>query len=153
MRKKIISLIGILVMIISVFALMGCFPEPENTIPYELGKKTTDYFEDNLDTWEELLVLIESMDELIQVMQENEFKISPMYEESFFEDHVLILYFYIEGIANDMELRLRIEDNTLCISKKFDMINGQGDTALRAWTFMIEIKKADIPGVTEVEIK
>lgn len=59
-------------------------------IPFELSNKTTNYFD--TDERETLLQIVNSLDELTQLLVGNEFSISPMYEEFFFDDRVLVLY-------------------------------------------------------------
>lgn len=150
MLKK---LTGLIITVLLLFLLAACNPseEDEMNIPFEINDKTTNYFD--ADGREVLLQMVNSLDELTQLLVENEFSISPMYEESFFEEYTLILYFFVAEVYNELDITIKAEDGSLSLNKTFDLPDGLGLTAERFWTFMIEIKNIDIVNFTQIKIK
>lgn len=144
---------GLIITVLLLFLLAACNPseEDEMNIPYEINDKTTNYFD--ADGREVLLQMVNSLDELTQLLVENEFSISPMYEESFFEEYTLILYFFVAEVYNELDITIKAEDGSLSLYKTFDLPDGLGLTAERFWTFMIEIKNIDIVNFTQIKIK
>lgn len=147
------KLTGLIITVLLLFLLAACNPseEDEMNIPFEINDKTTNYFD--ADGREVLLQMVNSLDELTQLLVENEFSISPMYEESFFEEYTLILYFFVAEVYNELDITIKAEDGSLSLYKTFDLPDGLGLTAERFWTFMIEIKNIDIVNFTQIKIK
>jgi len=147
------KLTGLIITVLLLFLLAACNPseEDEMNIPFEINDKTTNYFD--ADGREVLLQMVNSLDELTQLLVENEFSISPMYEESFFEEYTLILYFFVAEVYNELDITIKAEDGSLSLYKTFDLSDGLGLTAERFWTFMIEIKNIDIVNFTQIKIK
>lgn len=147
------KLTGLIITVLLLFLLAACNPseEGEMNIPFEINDKTTNYFD--ADGREVLLQMVNSLDELTQLLVENEFSISPMYEESFFEEYTLILYFFVAEVYNELDITIKAEDGSLSLYKTFDLPDGLGLTAERFWTFMIEIKNIDIVNFTQIKIK
>ena len=147
------KLTGLIITVLLLFLLAACNPseEDEMNIPFEINDKTTNYFD--ADGREVLLQMVNSLDELTQLLVENEFSISPMYEESFFEEYTLILYFFVAEVYNELDITIKAEDGSLSLYKTFDLPDGLGLTAERFWAFMIEIKNIDIVNFTQIKIK
>ena len=147
------KLTGLIITVLLLFLLAACNPskEDEMNIPFEINDKTTNYFD--ADGREVLLQMVNSLDELTQLLVENEFSISPMYEESFFVEYTLILYFFVAEVYNELDITIKAEDGSLSLYKTFDLPDGLGLTAERFWTFMIEIKNIDIVNFTQIKIK
>ncbi|MFA7417341.1 MAG: hypothetical protein WCZ19_02250 [Acholeplasma sp.] len=147
------KLTGLIITVLLLFLLAACNPseEDEMNIPFEINDKTTNYFD--ADGREVLLQMVNSLDELTQLLVENEFSILPMYEESFFEEYTLILYFFVAEVYNELDITIKAEDGSLSLYKTFDLPDGLGLTAERFWTFMIEIKNIDIVNFTQIKIK
>lgn len=143
----------LMIAVLILFSLAACNPseEDEMNIPFEISDKTTDYFD--TDGREVLLRMVNSLDELTKLLGENEFLISPMYEESFFETHTLVLYFFVAEIYNELAITIKVEGDSLSLYKTFDLPDGAGLTAERPWTFMIEIKNIDTVNLAQVKIK
>lgn len=148
MVKKII---GLMIGALLLFSLSACnLQEDEMNIPFEISDKTTNYFD--TDEREILLQMVNSLDELIQLMGKKEFDISPMYEEGFFENKVLILYFIIESTDVHFEIKLQKDDSdTLKVKKVYDLGDGTANTIVVPYTFIIELSKMDITEISNIE--
>lgn len=121
--------------------------ESVKKVAFELGNKTTDYFE--VDGRGQLLKMVESMDELAQLMAEKQFSISPTYDAAFFEEHALILFFFTESTDAQFGIELKKTDSeTLTIVKKY--IDEAGNTIPVPHAFIMELNKTDIVGITKL---
>ena len=148
MVKKILILGVMVVMALSLtLSLAGCGEKEEAKellIPFVLSDKTTDYF-----STEPLLQLVNSYEELTALLMEKEFTISPMYEEAFFDENSLVLYFFTVGIYNEiLEISLEAKKDIIVIYVQYDLPGGMGMDALRPWAFLIEVDKADLADLT-----
>lgn len=146
MVKKII---GLMIGALLLFSLAAC-KEDEMKISFELSNKTTNYFD--TDERETLLQIVNSLDGLTQLMGEKEFDISQMYEESFFENKVLILYFFIESTDVQFEIKLeKVDSDTLKVEKVYDLGDGTPNTIVVPYTFIIEVSKDDIAEISNIK--
>ncbi len=149
MGKKII---GLMIGILLLFSLAACnTPEgDEMKIPFKLSNKTTNYFD--TDERETLLQIVTSLDGLTRVMGEKEFDISQMYEEDFFENKVLILYFFIESTDVQFEIKLeKVDSDTLKVEKVYDLGDGTPNTIVVPYAFIIEVSKDDIAEISNIK--
>jgi len=78
---------------------------------------------------------------LTQLLSDESFTISPQYDEQFFEDKVLLVYFFTSNIYNDLEITIKTNGESLDLYKLYDLPNGLALDAERNWSFLIEIEK------------
>ena len=151
MGKKII---GLMIGVLLLFSLAACntSKEDEMKIPFELSNKTTNYFD--TDERETLLQIVNSLDGLTQLMVEKEFDILQMYEGSFFENKVLILYFFIESTDVQFEIKLeKVDSDTLKVEKVYDLGDGTPNTIVVPYAFIIEVSKDDIAENSNIKLE
>lgn len=150
MTKRLLVLGMVLIALFSFVGLTACNNNKEGnmeTVEFTLGNKTTNYFD--ADGRGQLLKMIKSLDELVQLMEEKQFSISPTYDVSFFEEHALILFFFIESTDAQFDIELKKSDNeTLRIRKKY--IDDAGNTVPVQYAFVMELNKIDIVGITKL---
>lgn len=156
MVKKIM---GLMIVVLLLFSLAACNPseKDEMDIPFELSDKTMNYFD--TDGREVLMQIVNSLDELTQLLVENEFSISPMYEEFFFDDGALVLY----GLTHPKNWQYSIDKITIEGTKLFlhQILDAQKDASGAligvgvdaSSFFLIEVNKADVGDAVELEIK
>lgn len=149
--KTVQKIIGLIIVVLLIFLVASCNSfKGEINIPFELSNKTTNYFD--TDKREVLLIIIKSLDELTQLMDEKEFDISPMYEEGFFKTKVLILYFFIESTDVQFELKVsKIDSDTLEVVKVYDLGDGTANTIVVPHTFIIELSKKDVSRISSIK--
>ncbi|MFA5719807.1 MAG: hypothetical protein WC939_01960 [Acholeplasmataceae bacterium] len=148
MVKKVI---GLMIGMLLLFSLVAC-KEDEMKIPFELSNRITNYFD--TDERETLLQIVNSLDGLTQLMGEKEFDISQMYEESFFENKVLILYFFIESTDVQFEIKLeKVDSDTLKVEKVYDLGDGTPNTIVVPYAFIIEVSKDDIAENSNIKLE
>src|SRR5690554_1436999 len=149
MVKKII---GLMIGVLLLFSLVACntSKEDEMKIPFELSNKTTNYFD--TDERESLLQIVNSLDELAQLMDQKYFNISPNYEEVFFENKVLILYFFIESTDVQFEIKIeKVNFDTLKVVKTYDLGDGTANTIVVPYAFIIEVSKDDMAEISNIK--
>ena len=76
------------------------------------------------------------------------------YNEAYFSDKALVLYLFANGHgANSMRIKaLHKENETLFISIH-DTLRGNAAGAITYWTFILEVKKSDVIGITNIKTK
>ncbi len=154
MTKRLLVITMLLITIFTLVGVSACSQNKEgnmSTITYELGNKTTDYFD--VDDRRQLLKMVKSADELAQLIEEEQFSISPIYGDSFFETKTLVLYFFTSNQYNDLTLEVTATKKILEIYLKYDMPNGIAMEAERNWAFFIEIAYEDVSEISDVQIK
>lgn len=133
------------------FSLLGCNQIEENpTIGFELGTRTTNYFD--IQGRDSLLELVTSVPELIDVMNEKEFYVTPMYEEDFFENKALILWFFTASNDRKFDIKLeKIDENTVKIKRVYEPGVEAPNTIVVHKKFFIELSTEDINGLSFIE--
>ncbi|HPX84318.1 MAG TPA: hypothetical protein PLW60_03625 [Bacilli bacterium] len=125
--------------------------EEGKVISFTISDKTTDYYANG--ERQQLFKLIKSFDELAQLLRDENFTISPPYDIQFFEDKVLLIYFFTSNIYNDLEVIMKTNGESLDLYKLYDLPNGLVMDAERNWVFLIEIEKINTLDTKTVQIK
>lgn len=125
--------------------------EEGKVISFTISDKTTDYYANGKR--QQLFKLIKSFDELAQLLSDENFTISPPYDEQFFEDKVLLIYFFTSNIYNDLEVIMKTNGESLDLYILYDLPNGLAMDAERNWVFLIEIEKIYTLDTKTVQIK
>lgn len=123
----------------------------KSKVPYKLSLGNSDYFHEGSDSF---LLLITSQTDLENLSRENNLGIDTAYNEAFFEDRVLILFYYRSSISNRMGVELRALNDTLTINLKYDVTTGNiGWTVIVDYPYIFEVEKEYIENIRHVQVK
>ena len=120
-----------------------------NFIDFTLSDKTTSYYDVQREM-ENKLYYVTSLSELNELQSTLNFNVTPEYENSFFDEYVLILHFFTAPDFNDIVIELTEENNVLYLDKNYIITDGTISPAIRNWAFLVEVKKSDITDITAI---